>query len=70
MAPLAGELDQAELRQIGPIAHKLGIEGDERLARRLGAELREIAGGGEQGHRALCAFARHFAAQRAALTYG
>jgi hypothetical protein len=50
MAPLAGDLDQAELRIIGPIAHELGIERDEGLLRQLGAQLLELTGGGQQAH--------------------
>ena len=71
MPPLAGELDQAELRKTGPIAHELGIERDERLARQLLAQLRELAGGGEQAHPDPSRLPpEHSQALRAALTYG
>ena len=49
-APRASELDQAQLRPTGPIAHELGIERDEGLSGQRGAQLGEFGGGGQQGH--------------------
>ena len=44
VAPVAGDLHQAQLREVGAIAHELGIEGDEGLLRQLVAELGELGG--------------------------
>ncbi len=50
MALVTRQLDQAELRIVGPIAHELGVERHERLVRERATELLQLIGGREQRH--------------------
>ena len=50
VAARAGDLHQAQLREVGAIAHELGIERDEGLLRQLVAEFRQFLSLGQQGH--------------------
>ena len=45
---VGGELHHAELGPIGPLAHELGIDGDETLAPQLGASGCECVGCGDE----------------------
>ena len=45
---VAGELHDAELREVGAFAHELGIDGDERFGGEAAAERPERFGGGDQ----------------------
>jgi hypothetical protein len=49
------DLDQAQLRPVGRLAHELGVHGDEGLALQLITKRRQLGGSGDRLHRLLIA---------------